>query len=367
MQQALALARLALGQSSPNPAVGAVIVKNDSIVGQGYTQPPGSPHAEIMALKQAGEAARGAVLYVTLEPCCHYGRTAPCTKAIIEAGIREVHLAMIDPNPLVSGEGVRELQNHGLAVYTGEHALEAGEVNEAFCKFITTQRPFVTAKFAISLDGKIATRNGDSRWISGIESRRMVHQLRYISDAVMVGAHTILADDARLTVRCCGGKGGMVKKQPLRVVLDSRLETPSQARVLHEPGRTIIATLKSADRTKKQILETAGAEILELDGEIGQVDLEQVMSALGQREITSVLVEGGGVLLGSLFDQRAVDKVIVFIAPLILGGTEAKSAVAGRGVAQVSEALRLKRVKVENIGEDTVISGYTREQTCLPV
>jgi len=366
MQQALVLARLALGQVSPNPPVGAVIVANDTIVGQGYTQPPGLPHAEIMALRQAGEAARGAVLYVTLEPCCHYGKTPPCTKAIIEAGIKEVHLAVSDPNPLVSGAGARELEDHGITVYKGEHAAEASELTEAFCKYIVTRRPFVTAKFAMSLDGKIATRSGDSRWISGVESRRLVHHLRYISDAVMVGANTIRVDDARLTVRCCGGKGGMVKKQPLRVVMDSRLRTGPGARLLHEPGSTIIATLKPADEKKKQALLDSGAEVLECDGSEGRVDIHQVMTILGEREITSLLVEGGGVLLGSLFDQGLVDKVTVFIAPLVLGGARAKTAVAGKGAALISESLRLNRVKVENIGDDIVITGYTREQTCLP-
>ena len=202
MERAISLAKLALGQVSPNPAVGAVIVKDDDVIGQGYTQPPGSSHAEIMALKEAGERARGAVMYVTLEPCCHYGRTPPCTKAIIAAGIKEVHAAMIDPNPLVNGKGLKELEKAGIKTFLGEHADDASEIIESYVKFITTGRPFVTIKFAMSLDGKIATRSGDSKWISSDESRRYVHFLRYTSDAVMVGVNTVLIDDPQLTSRC---------------------------------------------------------------------------------------------------------------------------------------------------------------------
>ena len=212
MGQALSLAKLALGQVSPNPAVGAVVVKNDTVVGQGYTQPPGSWHAEISALKQAGEKARGSVMYVTLEPCCHYGQTPPCTQTIIDAGITEVHLAMIDPNPLVSERGKNELEKEGIKVYAGEHEEEAREINEAYIKFITTGIPFVTAKFAMSLDGKIATGSGDSKWISGEEARKYVHNLRYTADAIMAGVNTILADDPQLTTRCCGGRGGIARK-----------------------------------------------------------------------------------------------------------------------------------------------------------
>ena len=204
MKQALSLAKLALGQVSPNPAVGAIIVKDDVVIGQGYTQPPGSWHAEVMALKQAGEKARGAVMYVTLEPCCHFGHTPPCTKAVIAAGISEVHMATLDPNPLVAGRGADELERAGIKTYVGENESEAREIIEAYIKFITTGMPFVTAKFAVSLDGKIATKNGDSEWISGIDSRKYVHYLRYTTDAIMVGANTVIADDPHLTCRYAG-------------------------------------------------------------------------------------------------------------------------------------------------------------------
>ena len=358
MGQALSLARLALGQASPNPAVGAVVVKNDSVVGQGYTQPPGSAHAEVLALKQAGEEARDGVMYVTLEPCCHYGRTPPCTRAIISAGITEVHMAMFDPNPSVSGRGKDELEKEGIKIYLGEHEEEAKEINEAYTKFITTGIPFVTAKFAVSLDGKIATRRGDSRWISGREARKYVHNLRYTTDAIMAGVNTVLADDPHLTTRCSGGRGGTARKQPLRVIVDGKGRTPLTARVFNEPGRTLLAWGRTATPEEKAAFVQAGAEILESPTAEGLVDLEKLLGALGEREITSVLVEGGGILLGSLFDRRLVDRVIAFIAPIIIGGGEAKTAVAGKGVDKVVDSLRLERVGVEKLGDDLVVSGY---------
>ncbi len=357
MKQALALAKLALGQVSPNPAVGAVVVKNDVVVGQGYTQPPGSWHAEVLALKQAGEEAQGSAMYVTLEPCCYYGRTPPCSQAIIAAGIAEVHLAMLDPNPLVSGKGKDELEREGIKVYVGEHGGEAKEINEAYIKFITTGMPFVTAKFAVSLDGKIATKNGDSKWISGSEARRYVHCLRYMADAIMAGVNTVLADDPLLTCRC-GGIGGKARKQPLRVIVDGRGRTPPRAQVFSEPGKALLALGKLANPEEKAAFAQAGAELLELPSEEGLVDLEKLLRVLGEREITSVLVEGGGILLGSLFDCGLVDKVVAFVAPIIIGGKEAKTAVAGEGIDKVIDAIKLDRISMERFGEDMMISGY---------
>jgi len=358
MEQALSLAKLALGQASPNPAVGAVVVKEGVVVGQGYTQPPGSHHAEVLALKQAGEQAGGGVMYVTLEPCCHYGRTPPCTRAIISAGIREVHMAMLDPNPSVSGRGKDELEREGIKIYLGEHEEEAKEINEAYTKFITTGIPFVAAKFAVSLDGKIATRKGDSRWISGREARKYVHCLRYTTDAIMAGVNTLLADDPHLTTRCSGGRGGTARKQPLRVIVDGKGRTPLTAQVFSEPGRTLLALGRTATPEEKAAFAQAGAEILESPTAEGLVDLEKLLRALGEREITSVLVEGGGILLGSLFDCGLVDKVIAFIAPIIIGGEVAKTAVAGKGVSKVAESFRLERVRVEKLGDDLMVSGY---------
>lgn len=359
MRQALSLARLAVGQVSPNPAVGAVVVKDGEVVGQGYTQPPGSHHAEVVALRQAAERARGGVLYVTLEPCSHYGRTPPCAKAIAAAGISEVHLAMTDPNPLVAGKGNDELEREGIKVYVGEHEEEAKEINESYLKFITTGLPFVTTKFAVSLDGKIATRTGDSKWISGDEARKYVHHLRYMADAVMTSVNTVLADDPRLTYRC-GGNGGMVKKQPLRVVVDALGRTPPTAQIFNKPGNVLMAVGESIKAETKKALAQAGAELLELPSKEGMIDLTILLKALSQRQITSVLVEGGGSVLGSLFDSRLVDKVVAFIAPVIIGGAEAKTAVAGKGVDKVQEALRLERVNVERFGDDVMFSGYVR-------
>ena len=361
MGQALSLARLALGQTSPNPAVGAVVVRNDVVIGQGYTQPPGSHHAEILALKQAGEESRGGVMYVTLEPCCHYGRTPPCSQAIITAGISEVHLAMLDPNPLVSGRGRTELEREGIKVYVGEHEAEAEEINEAYTKFITISMPFVTAKFAVSLDGKIATKSGDSKWISGGEARKYVHNLRYTSDAIMAGVNTVLVDDPHLTTRCGGGRGGTARKQPLRVIVDGKGRTPLTARIFRESGKTLVALGRLVTPAEKTAFAQVGAELLELPSAEGLVDLEKLLKALGEREITSVLVEGGGILLGSLFDCGLVDKVIVFIAPIIIGGEGARTAVGGEGVDKVVSALKLEHVSVKKLGEDLMVSGHVKE------
>jgi len=359
MAQAIGLAKLALGQVSPNPAVGAVVVKNGVVVGQGYTQPPGSCHAEVVALGQAGEEARGSVMYVTLEPCCHYGWTPPCSQAIIAAGVTEVHMAMLDPNPLVSGRGKDELERSGIKIYEGEHEEEARKINEAYTKFITMGMPFVTAKFAMSLDGKIATKSGDSRWISGDEARKHVHNLRYITDAIMVGVNTILVDDPRLTSRC-GGKGGETRKQPLRVVVDGKGRTPLTARIFNEPGKTLLALGRMTTPEEKRAFTQVGAEVLELPLEEGPVDLKGLLKALGEREVTSVLVEGGGILFGSLFDDGLVDKVIAFVAPIIIGGRDAKTAVGGKGVDKVVYSLKLERVSVEKFEEDLMVVGYIK-------
>jgi diaminohydroxyphosphoribosylaminopyrimidine deaminase/5-amino-6-(5-phosphoribosylamino)uracil reductase len=357
MQQALSLAKLALGQVSPNPAVGAIIVRDGEVVGQGYTQPPGSWHAEVMALKQAGEKARGGVMYVTLEPCNHYGRTPPCTKAIIENGISEVHIAMLDPNPLVSGNGEDELERENIKTYLGEHEEEARKINEAYIKFIKTGMPFVTAKFAVSLDGKIATRSGDSEWISGSESRKYVHYLRYTTDAIMTGANTVIADNPRLTCRY-GGVGGEVKKHPLRVIVDGRGRTPPESQIFTESGNVLVAIGSSVEASKKAALAATGAELLELPETDGTLDLELLLKILGERNITSVLVEGGGVLLGSLFDRKLIDKVVAFIAPIIIGGEKAKTAVAGLGIDKMADAIKLESLSTDNFGDDLMVSGY---------
>ena len=354
MDLALSEARQALGSTSPNPAVGAVLVKERVVVGQGFTQPPGSAHAEVMALRGAGERARGATLYVTLEPCCHFGRTPPCTGAIIEAGIAEVHMATLDPNPLVAGKGKAALEQAGIRTYLGEHKEEAEELNEAYIKHITSGLPLVTAKFALSLDGKLATRSRDSRWITGTEARERVHQLRSQVDAIMVGVGTVLSDDPQLTARPGGARA---ERQPKRIVVDSRGNTPPTARMLREPGVTIIAATALAAPDWKATMEQAGAEAIDLPSRAGGVDLAALMKVLGQRGVISLLVEGGGTLLGSLFSEGLVDKVCAFIAPTIIGGKEAVG-IGGPGVERMTEAQRLTRVRVERLGDDILVIGY---------
>lgn len=360
MEQALSLAKLALGQVSPNPAVGAVVVKDNVVVGQGYTQPPGSSHAEVVALEQAGKEAGGSTMYVTLEPCCYYGRTPPCSRAIVATGISEVHMAMLDPNPLVSGRAKEELATAGIKTFVGEHGQEARDINEAYVKFITTGMPFVTVKYAMSLDGKIATHSGDSKWISSDEARHYAHNLRYTSDAIMAGANTVLADNPHLTARCCGGRGGTAKKQPIRVIVDGKGRTPPTAQIFNEPGETLLALGRPIRPGEVAAFAQLGAELLELPSTKGCIDLEKLLKVLAEREITSVLVEGGSILLGSLFDRGLVDKVITFIAPIIIGGEEAKTAVAGKGIDKVVDSLRLARVTVGRFGQDIMVSGYVR-------
>jgi len=355
MQQALLLARKALGTTSPNPAVGAVVVKDGQVVGEGWTQPPGQDHAEIVAIRQAGIEAAGATLYVTLEPCDHFGRTPPCTQAIIDAGIAEVHASTLDPNPLVRGKGLSKLDGSGLRTVVGEDEAEAREVIEAYTKYITTGKPFVTAKYAMSLDGKIATRTGDSRWVTGDEARAFVHGLRGTSDAIMVGVGTVLADDPMLTAR--DSQGNPAERQPVRVVVDSHGRTQPGAKLLAQPGETLIA-VAGADEGKRRELAKAGAVVEVLPAEDGSVDLANLLSALGRRDITSVLVEGGGTLLGSLFDQGLVDKVIAFVAPVVIGGKSARTPVGGQGVERMVQAMHLVRTSLTQFGVDTAIIGY---------
>ena len=302
-------------------------------------------------------------MYVSLEPCCHFGRTPPCTQAIIRGGISEVHIAVLDPNPLVSGQGRAALDAAGIRTVLGEHEEEASELNEAYIKFITTGLPFITAKFAMSLDGKIATGTGDSRWISGEESREYVHQLRRATDAIMVGVNTILADNPRLTARD-GLEHVGEGKNPVRVIADSRGRTPPTAQVFKQPGKTIIATTSLAPPARIQKLREAGAEVLELPASSPDerlVDLGELLKELDRREITSVLVEGGGTLLGSLLEGGMVDKVIAFIAPVIIGGAEARLAVGGKGAERIAQAIKLNNVNIERIGDDVMICGYISE------
>lgn len=358
MERALALGWGALGTTSPNPAVGCVIVRDGEIVSEGWTHPPGQEHAEAAALRQAGTIARGATLYTTLEPCNHYGRTPPCSEAIIAAGVSEVHAAVRDPNSNVAGGGIERLNDAGIRTHIGECADEAIRLIEAFAKHSRTRLPFVTAKYAMSLDGKIAARSGDSKWISGEESRRYAHLLRAQSDAIMVGINTVLADDPQLTAR--DAEGNANKRQPLRVVLDSQHRVPRDAQMLNAPGDTLIAVSDDYDGATCDEAKT-----IRLPPGRGGVDLSVLMAALGEQDVTSVLVEGGGATIGALFDMNLVDKVVAFVAPVIIGGNEAISPVGGIGIAGMEEALRLKNVEVRRFGGDVAVIGYINSESGL--
>ena len=361
MAQAIALAKGVLGSTSPNPAVGAVVVSDGKVAGRGATMPPGQSHAEIVALGEAGDRARGSSLYVTLEPCCHWGRTPPCTRAIIEAGVSHVIVAATDPNPLVAGGGIAELSAAGIAVSVlpsgSEEAEQARALYEAFAKHITTGLPFSTAKFAMSLDGKIATRTGDSKWVTGPEARRLVQDLRRETDAVMVGANTVLADDPQLTAR--GDDNLPLSRQPIRVTLDSHCRMPLESQLLRQPGRTLVYTTHAAPASNVRALESQGAEVVPVGStDAGLVCPADVLSDLGRREVVNLLVEGGGKILGSLFDDGLVDKVHAFIAPVIIGGIEAASPVEGTGPELMAHALRLERTSIRPVGADWLITGY---------
>ena len=356
-QRALELARSALGTTSPNPSVGAVIVRDSTIVGEGHTLPAGQHHAEIGALQQAGSSARGATLYCTLEPCCHYGRTPPCTDAIVNAGIARVIYAVRDPNPRVAGGGESALRAAGIAV---DHHPDpdADELYEAFAKHITTRLPFVVAKFAMSLDGKIATRTGASQWITGPDARGRVQQMRKELDGIMVGIGTTLTDDPQLTARDPDGDTLPSNLQPVRIVVDSHGRTPPDARMLRQPGRTIIATGGSVDRSRIARLEESGAEVREFPGPDGRVHLSGLLESLGADGIVSVLVEGGGEVMGAMLDAGLIDKVCAFVAPKLIGGAGASSPIGGNGATVMADVWQLERTRSEQIGPDWLITGY---------
>jgi diaminohydroxyphosphoribosylaminopyrimidine deaminase/5-amino-6-(5-phosphoribosylamino)uracil reductase len=352
MRLALLEARSALGTCSPNPAVGAVLVVDGRVVGRGRTQPPGEAHAEVMALRDAGEAARGATMYVTLEPHNHQGRTPPCTEAIIEAGVSTVHYALDDPNPAVSGSGGRRLREAGLGVTSGDGALESATLLEGYLKHRRTGMPAVVVKFAASLDGRIASASGDARWVSGPEAREWVHRLRARVDAIMVGSGTVLADDPELTARPASVHP---PHQPLRVAVDSRGTIPTTARFLGEGA--LLATTAGAPAEWRRAIEATGTEVVVLPEADGHASLEALLANLGARGVLTVLVEGGATLLGSLFDERRVDRLYAVIAPVIIGARDAPAAVAGNGAQVMADAPRLHGLTVEHLGNDTLIAG----------
>lgn len=357
MEQALTIAQYAIGRTSPNPMVGAVIVHKGRVVGQGWHRQAGTPHAEIHALRQAGELAHGATMYVTLEPCSHHGRTGPCVDAVIAAGIKKVVVAMQDPNPVVAGRGIKKLRAASIEVIEGVLAAEAAQLNEVFIKWISTQRPFVVLKSAMSLDGKIAAYTGHSQWITGTVARERVHQLRDCCDGILVGIGTVLADNPSLTTRL-----EYPGKNPLRIVVDSKARISLEAQVITDGLPTIVAVTSQAPHDKVETLRAAGVQVLLIDSKQGRVDLSQLFTTLGQQGITSILVEGGASINATLLEENLVDKVQWFIAPKIIGGTEAPGPVGGRGVADVNHANLFEDIKMETVGEDILISAYVRNR-----
>jgi diaminohydroxyphosphoribosylaminopyrimidine deaminase/5-amino-6-(5-phosphoribosylamino)uracil reductase len=360
MKVAIAQARKAVGKVSPNPMVGAVVVKKGEILGRGYHHQAGSPHAEINALRKAGKKTKNADLYVNLEPCCHYGRTPPCVNAIIDSGVKKVIIGIRDPNPLVSGKGISRLNAAGIITHVGVLEEECTALNEIYIKYITKKIPFTILKIAATLDGRIATRSGDSRGITGQQSLRVVHALRSQSDAIMAGIGTVQADNPLLTTRLHGKRG----KDPIRVIVDSSLKVSPRAKVFnpHSQAGVIIATTKNASERKKKQLDKAGAKVLTIDSENGRVGLKKLMIALGKLEISSLLIEGGTRLATAALEDGIVDKIVFFYAPKILGGRLAPGITAGEGVEYINRALKVSDLKVRRCGEDILVEGYIRNK-----
>lgn len=353
MRLAMQLAGNAIGRTSPNPLVGAVIVKDNRVVGCGWHRKAGTPHAEVHALNQAGELAQGADVYVTLEPCAHYGKTPPCAKALVEAKVKNVYGGLLDVNPKVAGKGFKILEDAGIHVEYGFLQDELRKQNEVFFKWIEHKKPFVVLKAAMTLDGKIATATGQSKWITNETSRAYGYKLRDIYDGIMVGINTVIEDNPMLTSRVDGGKN------PIRIVVDSSLKIDINANVVQDKSaKTIIATTDKANKDKILKLQAQDVDVIVVDkDENDKVDIEKLLDILGQQNICSILVEGGATLSGSFVAKKLVDKVYFFIAPKIIGGKEAKTPVAGTGILNLQEALALKDIQIEKLEEDVLIIG----------
>jgi len=358
LDMAESLALRAFGRTSPNPHVGAVVVRDGIIVGTGHHEAAGRPHAEIIALDRAGKRARGATLYLTLEPCVHWGRTPPCASSVLDSGIARVVVAGLDPNPLIRGRGVVTLRKAGVAVDVGNRAPRKGGLNEAHAKYIVRERPFVTLKAALSLDGKLATRTGESFWISSPEARDYAHFLRFENDAVLVGVNTVRNDDPLLTVRPPGRPGKPVR----RIVLDPDLRTPPGARLFSSPeGGAVLLFARAGDRAwkiRRNRLERRGAEVVVIAGSGRDLDLNRVLSDLGRREVAGLLIEGGGRTAAVFLEAGLVDKAVFAVAPLLIGGKDAVSLFGGRGAERLAAAPRLSRVSVFRLGGDLLVEGY---------
>tara|TARA_B100000029_G_scaffold509082_1_gene597465 strand:- start:330 stop:1412 length:1083 start_codon:yes stop_codon:yes gene_type:complete len=355
MSQALELAKDALGISQPNPPVGAVVVKDGRVVGKGHTMRIGGPHAEVVAIREAGNFTEDAILYTTLEPCCHFGRTPPCTDLIIESGIREIRVATIDPNPKVSGRGIAVLKDAGLTVQLGDGEKESLQIAEGYMKLMATGRPFVTAKFAMSLDGKIASPSGDSKWITSRESRDYVGRMRSQVGAVMAGIGTVLEDNPRLTAR--NSEGNELPTQPLKLIVDSNARIPLDSALFDGGGEVIVAAC-GASVPREEALENRGVKVIRTHAKDGMVDLRDLLLQLGNMGVNSVIVEGGETLLGSFADLRLIDKVVAFIAPVIIGGSDSPSPIGGSGITGMEEIIKLERTQLEVFGKDIMVTGY---------
>lgn len=353
MRLAMQLAGNAIGRTSPNPLVGAVIVKDNRVVGCGWHRKAGTPHAEVHALNQAGELAQGADVYVTLEPCAHYGKTPPCSKDLVEAKVKNVYGGLLDVNPKVAGKGFKILEDAGIHVEYGFLQDELRKQNEVFFKWIEHKKPFIVLKAAMTLDGKIATATGQSKWITNETSRAYGYKLRDIYDGIMVGINTVIEDNPMLTARVDGGKN------PIRIVVDSSLKIDINANVVQDKSaKTIVATTDKADKDKILKLQAQDVDVIVVDkDENDKVDIEKLLDILGQQNICSILVEGGATLSGSFVAKKLVDKVYFFIAPKIVGGKEAKTPVAGTGILNLQEALALKDIQIEKLEEDILIIG----------
>jgi len=352
MKLALELAQGAAGQTGVNPTVGCVVVKDGRIVGMGAHLRRGEAHAEVHALNMAGAEAEGATVYVTLEPCSHYGKTPPCCDLLIDRKVKRVVAATADPNPKVAGRGLQKLRDHGIETRVGVLESRARALNEVFFKYISTGLPFVTLKTAMTLDGQIATRTGHSRWITGPQAREAVHTLRHLHQAIMVGKETALKDNPELTTRL-----SVPGRQPIRIIVDARLEIPETLRVLDDQAPTWILTTDDASAEDEARLRRAGAEIIRCGGG-ERVDLKRAMEELGKREVASVLLEGGGTLSGAMLKAKLVDKLVLFYAPKIIGATGAVPGIAFAGPDRMSEALPVRDITIERFGDDWCVTGY---------
>lgn len=360
MTQALRLAEKGRGKTSPNPMVGAVVVSQGRVIGQAYHHAAGQAHAEVLALRQAGRRATGATLYVTLEPCSHLKkRTPPCAPAVIQSGVRRVVIAMADPNPLVKGKGIAQLRRAGIAVTVGVARREAAALNRAYGYWVRTKRPYVILKAGMTLDGQIATAGGESKWITGLRSRREVHRLRSAVDAVIVGIGTVLHDDPSLTARKPPRLTALAATQPCRIVIDSRLRTPRSAKILGQQrkAKTIIVTTKAAPKARLRLFAKQGLEVLVLPGKGQRVSLTHLLTILGQRGMISVMVEGGGELNAAFLNAKLVNRVQLYVAPTLLGGTESKGVIGGASPRRLADAWKLKQVRTRSLGTDVAVEG----------